>query len=421
MQSFYDYKKYAILYVDDEEKSLKYFTRAFGDQFRILTASNAAEGMKILEENRDDIGLLMTDQRMPGEKGVQLLEKVRQLRPRIIRILATAYSDLDAAIDAVNSGAIYKYITKPWDIPQLETTLRRGLEFFIVQRERDQLLKEKMSVLHNMMITDRVVSLGLLAAGLGHHLRNSLVAVRTFLDLAPSKLKEEHVDLEELRNPNFWRDFYQNVQGQIRRITDLLTDLGVIADKADMGLRDQVRLAEVVAGAIAKLKPDLDARNITLDNKIPDNLPLLTVDSSKFYRLFELLLKDEIANLPPGSHISFNAEALAAGNDGGPAVRLIMQDDGPGISDESLRSVFDPFFVRNDNPQEFGINLMACYFIVYHHGGQIDVKAGVPKGSTFTLTFSTQPQVLSVQKEEQDFISKVLTNDVLWEKLLSGN
>src|SRR5438132_2668075 len=204
MDHLYDYKKFAILYVDDEEKSLKYFTRAFEDQFQIFTAANAQAGLKLLEQHKDSIGLLMTDQRMPGEKGVWLLEKARQLRPRIIRILATAYSDMDAAIAAVNTGAIYKYVTKPWDPPQLENTLQRGLEFFMVQCERDQLLREKMSVLHNMMIADRIVSLGLLAAGLSHHIRNALVAVKTFLDLAPNTLREEHLDLAGLRNPDFW-------------------------------------------------------------------------------------------------------------------------------------------------------------------------------------------------------------------------
>ena len=159
MDNYYDYKKFAILYVDDEEKSLKNFTRAFGDDFRILTAPSAQEGLKLLEQYKDEIGLLMTDQRMPGENGVWLLERARQLQPRIVRILATAYSDMDAAIAAVNTGAIYKYVSKPWDPPQLEQTLKRGLEFFLVQRERDQLLLEKMSVLHNMMIADRIVSL----------------------------------------------------------------------------------------------------------------------------------------------------------------------------------------------------------------------------------------------------------------------
>src|ERR1700742_4796563 len=110
-----NYKKYAILYVDDEEKSLKSFARAFGDQFWIFTATTAQEGRKLLEEHRDQIAVLMTDQRMPGEKGTWLLEHARQLRPHIIRLLATAYSDFDAVISAVNTGAIYRYVPKPWD------------------------------------------------------------------------------------------------------------------------------------------------------------------------------------------------------------------------------------------------------------------------------------------------------------------
>src|SRR6266550_7735890 len=246
MEHLYDYKQYSILYVDDEEKSLKYFLRAFQDQFRILTAATAQDGLKLLEAHRDEIGLLITDQRMPGEKGIWLLEKARQLRPRIIRILATAYSDMEAAIAAVNTGAIYKYVTKPWDPPQLENTLKRGLEFFMVQNERDQLLREKMSVLHNMMIADRIVSLGLLAAGLSHHIRNSLVAVKTFLDLAPTKMQEEKTDLNGLRNPDFWKEYYQNVQTQIGRINNMLKDLWTASEKPAFEFADRVQLRQVV-------------------------------------------------------------------------------------------------------------------------------------------------------------------------------
>src|SRR2546427_1643629 len=269
MQNLYDYKKYAILYVDDEEKSLKYFTRAFEDQFRIFTAPNAQEGFKLLEEHKDDLGLLMTDQRMPGEKGVWLLEKARQLRPRIIRILATAYSDMDAAIAAVNTGAIYKYVTKPWDPPQLENTLKRGLEFFMVQNERDKLLHEKMSVLHNMMIADRIVSLGLLAAGLSHHIRNSLVAVKTFLDLAPAKMEEEKMELNGLRNPDFWKEYYQNVQGQIGKINNMLKDLWTASEPPAFKFTDRVQLREVVAETIEQLQSGFAARNSHVENAIP--------------------------------------------------------------------------------------------------------------------------------------------------------
>src|SRR5437667_8340503 len=262
MHNYYNYKKFAVLYVDDEEKSLKYFRLAFEDQFRILTAARADDGLKLVEQHKDALGVLMTDQRMPGNKGVWLLEKARQIQPRIIRILATAYADMDAAIAAINSGAIYKYVTKPWDPPTLETTLKRALEFFIVQRERDQLLREKMSVLHNMMIADRLVSLGLLAAGLSHHIRNSLVAVKTFLDLAPTKLQEEKVDVGQLRNPDFWKEYYQNVQSQVEKINNLLKDLWSASESPSFQFAERVRLHEVIGRTIAGLRANIDAKKL---------------------------------------------------------------------------------------------------------------------------------------------------------------
>ena len=420
MQNLYDYKRYAVLYVDDEEKSLKYFTRAFEDQLRIFTAVNAQEGLKLLEEHKDEIGLLMTDQRMPGEKGVWLLEKARQLRPRIIRILATAFADMEAAIAAVNTGAIYKYVTKPWDPPQLENTLKRGLEFFMVQRERDQLLKEKMSVLHNMMIADRIVSLGLLAAGLSHHIRNSLVAVKTFLDLAPAKMEEEKMDLEGLRNPDFWKDYYHNVQGQIEKINNMLKDLWTASEKPVVEFGDRVHLHEVVADTVMQLKEGFAAKQIQVENLIPASLPELHVNRLKFCRLFELLLKDEIASLPAGSRVTLSAKMLDGAQADRPEVQVQVTDNGPGLPKEALRLIFDPFVVRSDSPMEYGIHLMACYFIVHHHGGRIEAKSEEGRGTTFALRFPLNPDQATPPQSEQEFLHKVLLSETLWEKLISS-
>jgi excisionase family DNA binding protein len=104
-----------------------------------LSAANAAEGYRLLEEYRDDIALLMSDQRMPGEKGVEFLKRAREVHPNAVRILTTAYSDFDVAIEAMNSGAVSKLITKPWDIPQLEVILREACDFFTAQRESESL------------------------------------------------------------------------------------------------------------------------------------------------------------------------------------------------------------------------------------------------------------------------------------------
>jgi two-component system probable response regulator PhcQ len=421
MENVYDYKQFAILYVDDEEKSLKNFERAFRDQFRALSATNAQDGLRLLEAHKDDIGLLMTDQRMPGEKGVWLLERARQLRPRIIRILVTAYADMDAAIAAVNTGAIYKYVTKPWDPPQLENTLKRGLEFFMVQRERDHLLKEKMSVLHNMMIADRIVSLGLLAAGLSHHIRNALVAVKTFLDRAPTKLEEENLDLQGLRNPDFWKEYYQNVQGQIEKINRLLRELWTASERPSFHFRDRVRLHQVVNQVLANLRDSLAAKRIAVDNQVPDDLPALRVDKHKFDRLFELLLKDELVSLPAGSRITLTARMAHNGPPKGEEVQIEVHDDGPGLPKEALRLVFDPFALRADSPMEYGINLMACYFIVHHHGGKIDAASEPGLGTTFRLRFPTNPNEAPLFDDDQQFLEKVLLNEAIWEKLIASD
>ena len=138
-----DTRKYAILYVDDEEKSLKYFKEAFEDVFVIHTAPNTTLAMEILDANSDSIGVILSDQRMPEETGVEFFEKARAKYPDILRILVTAFADLENAIDAVNSGAVYLYLTKPWNLEELEVTLRRSLHYFLVQEERNSLLRQK--------------------------------------------------------------------------------------------------------------------------------------------------------------------------------------------------------------------------------------------------------------------------------------
>ena len=138
-------RKNKILYVDDEVKSLKYFKKYFENDFEVLTAENVDDGWAIIEASRGEIAILITDQRMPVKQGVELLEMTRMAYPKIIRILTTAYSDLNSAIDAVNKGAIFQYVVKPWDLPELKQVLTRAMDFYSLQKERDMLLQEKLN------------------------------------------------------------------------------------------------------------------------------------------------------------------------------------------------------------------------------------------------------------------------------------
>lgn len=129
---------------------------------------------------------------------------------------------------------------------------------------------------------------------------------------------------------------------------------------------------------------------------------------------------DECLSLPPGRKISLRASALPGSSRSEPQMQFELSDNGPGLPQAALRSVFDPFFVRIDDPQEFGINLMICYFWVYHHGGTIKVKSDESEGTTFTMTFPLNPQIQTSTRTDKDFLPKTLLNKTLWEKLLSG-
>ncbi len=420
MNSIYDYKRFAILYIDDEEKSLKYFTRAFAETFRIFTANSAQEGYRLLEDHQDEIGVVMTDQRMPGEQGVQLLERARRLRPQIIRILATAFADLDAAIAAVNSGAIYKYVTKPWEPTELETTLKRTLEFFTVQIERDLLLREKLSVLHRLLITDRVLSLGVLAAGLGRHVRHALDAVGTFLELAPSMASAEAVNLDRLREPAFWESLHRHAHDRLKFVLGLLDDLA--EDRSATFKFDQeVRIRDAIEEATAPIRDDLAGRRIEVANLVPADLPAVLVDHHRFHKLFSFLLRHELSTLPEGSVVRFEGSLRPASSSRPEEIDLFITDNGKGIPAQAILSLFDPLRMDGEPASESEMYLMAVYFIVYHHGGRIQVGQGAGRGGlALTMTLPLRPHVGETSDETRDFLVRAMTNERLWDRLLAG-
>jgi len=119
---------YKIFIVDDEPANLRTLARLFRDDYEVLTAASGDEALALLGQH--DVALLITDQRMPGMTGIELLKKTVPLRPRMVRIILTGYTDVDALVEAINCGQVYRYVAKPWDNEDLRLTVRRGLEHF---------------------------------------------------------------------------------------------------------------------------------------------------------------------------------------------------------------------------------------------------------------------------------------------------
>lgn len=137
------YNKPTLLYVDDEQHNLDAFSAAFRRNYTIYTSLSAKEGFKILKEH--DIEIVITDQRMPEMTGVQFLEIVAQEFPSVIRIIITAYTDLNALIRAINMGKIFAYITKPWNNLELQQVVDKAVSFHRLEKRNQELVLDLQS------------------------------------------------------------------------------------------------------------------------------------------------------------------------------------------------------------------------------------------------------------------------------------
>jgi DNA-binding NtrC family response regulator len=127
-----------VLYVDDEINNLNSFKAAFRRDFNIYTAASASDGRKILDTN--EIGVIITDQRMPVTTGIEFLESVLHIYPDTIRILLTGFSDINAVIDAINRGQVYRYLVKPWQNDELKIYIQNAIEVYNLRRENKELI-----------------------------------------------------------------------------------------------------------------------------------------------------------------------------------------------------------------------------------------------------------------------------------------
>lgn len=127
-----------VLYVDDEVYNLTAFRAGFRRSFNIFTAESAVKGREILET--EDIHVIVTDQRMPVMTGIEFLESIIPEFPDPIRILLTGYADINAVIDAINKGQVYKYIQKPWTDDDLRINIEKAYEIYSLRKENRELI-----------------------------------------------------------------------------------------------------------------------------------------------------------------------------------------------------------------------------------------------------------------------------------------
>jgi len=144
-------RDHLILYVDDEHPNRVVFDITFGKEFKIKSVSSAEEALAFVSQ--ENVAVIVTDQRMTGMSGDELLKKVKDVSPDTVRMIVTAYSDLEPILNAVNDGLVVRYVIKPWDRAELEETLRWAVEAYVAGKQNNALQLR-------LMQTERLRTLG---------------------------------------------------------------------------------------------------------------------------------------------------------------------------------------------------------------------------------------------------------------------
>lgn len=307
-----------ILFVDDETAALKYFQRAVGSIGTVITAQSVDEGKRALDAHAATLCVLISDQRMPGAYGNELLEYAKDRYPHIVRILTTAYAEQEHTVDAVNHGHIYRYIAKPWDIASLRVEIRQAFDHALLARERDHLVREKMQVGRRQILWNRIGAIDVLCSMLS---RTGTPATDLYLSMA-------HANFVALDEPDWALNDYVDIIGAEakrtgefgRRVMDALAKL-----PSHPGYVEQqfpVLLTELTGAASTLIdgKRTMTLAHSRLYSEFIDLAPSVAI-SERHVQLVSGMIRAANAGMLPHFKVGSASATLIFGSDEQPGVR----------------------------------------------------------------------------------------------------
>jgi signal transduction histidine kinase len=322
-----------ILFVDDDEGNLVVCEAACGDNFSVVTATSAEAALDCMR--REEIGVIIADQRMPGTTGVELLERVRIEFPDTVRLLITAHADTQAAIAAINRGRVRRYLRKPWEPDELRAELTDALDVYSMSR--------KLSAMEvRLRETERVYALGIVAASIAHEMKNPMMWVTNSLSFAQGelrKLSEEsaigsaRARLEEIEA------CLTDTRTGVDRVIDIVRGIEM-PTRSDAGTLKLVDFAEVLRLSLRLVSGELmRCASLELDVTCAPKVKASTTKLGQVVLNLIVNAMQAISSRPR----SQNVISVRLRVDDAWAM-LEVADNGPGIPDDDLDRIFDPFF-----------------------------------------------------------------------------
>ncbi len=372
-----------VLVVDDEKEIREVLSKALSRiaGFRVEVAENADEALQRIQKERFD--LVLTDLKMPGKDGLQLLSEISKTNPDILTVMMTGHGTIDSALEAMRRGAS-DYLMKPLNLEEIIVRLQKVLEerqrFVRLKDFAIQLEKANQELRRLDAMKSEFVSVA------SHELRTPLSAIKNAVQLVLSGKTGEINETQA--------KFLSMAERNINRLTNILNNLlnlsRIESGKMEFNFQE-LDLKGVIEFVSNSLKLQAENKSIQLKWDIADPLPSVYGDREKIEQILTNLIGNAIKFTPEGGKVLIIARAfLEDESRSKKMVSISIQDNGIGIPKEHLGQIFEKFYQVEGSLHRStggtGLGLAITKGLVEAHQGKIWVESELGKGSTFTFT-----------------------------------
>ncbi|MBK1439398.1 hybrid sensor histidine kinase/response regulator [Parapedobacter sp. ISTM3] len=355
-----------ILYIDDEANNLISFKATFRYRYPVYTAINTDEAREILRSN-PNIRIIFCDQRMPGEMGIDFLHKIKHDFPRPIRILLTAYADMETVVDAVNKGHIFRFVRKPWVEEEIISSIEEANKFYITNSMLD---------IRNEELQKAYDELDKFAYSVSHDLRDPLTGVLSAIKLA---LEFDSVDRIH--------EILALMESSVLKLNSYINSLH------DYYLlkRGELTISEISFESLFEYLQNfysIYTRNHNVEF-------VISSDQKEVFKGDETALKLILHNLLSNAfkyqkrdndHKMVKLSVVVEGS----KATIQVSDTGIGIAEQDIGEIFKLFFRGSDQAEGTGFGLYNVKSALAKLQGEIAVTSVEGEGTTFTVVIPSK-------------------------------
>jgi signal transduction histidine kinase len=383
-----------ILLIDDERPILEVLDISLSSEgYEVLTAESGPAGLEIFK--REDPRLVITDIKMPGMDGLEVLRRIREFEKEAEVIVITGHGDMDTAISALQYGAS-DFITKPVKDEALMLAIRRAEEKIAIASQLKEHTKnledavqkctlELKTAQQELLKKERLATIGETVAGLAHYIKNILNGLRGGMYKMNSAMDREE--------PRLLQEGWQMAHRNVEKISELVLDL------LSYSVERELRCAgcipnEIVSEVVESLKPLAEENKVQLRCSLDSNIGEIHLDADRIHRaILNLALNAiEACIYDPDRSKSFRVQIKTRlERDGSGSEKMVLEvtDNGCGLSKGVRAKLFSRFFTTKKE-KGTGLGLLITQKIIREHGGEIEVESAEGIGSTFRVALATQ-------------------------------